>query len=192
MKRSRHEEDVPEHNFEVSDQELEAIGKLDTILETHQIRQIMFEHASVVWKVAPVLNYLFSSLNRFGINIFTTVFDDGKVNFNISKPPDFSKFQLKKLHQNSNQVLVIANLSNFLDIYNAVQYFFLIQKLLRSSKVHCLVDSVMCFLQFRCTSFYFAKDQQLRIHDQYIQEKKDAKMQEERMQKKISLLFSQK
>jgi hypothetical protein len=187
MKRSR-EEDVPEHIFEASDQELEAIGKLDTILETHQIRQIMFEHASIVWKVSPVLNHLFTSLNRFGINIFTTIFEDGKVNINISKPPDFSKFQLKKLQQHPSQVLVISNLNsvnvrNFLDIYHAIQYFFLIQKLLHSSKIYPLVDSVMCFLQFRCTSFYFVKDQQLRIHDKYIQEKKDAKMQEERIRK---------
>ena len=148
------------------------------------------------WKVSPIINHLFTSVNRFGINVFSTVFDDGKVNWNIhGRPSIFSKFQLKKLQQHPSQVLIFnnslalmnihsnVNLSNFFDIFYAIQYFFLIQNLLQSSKIHCLVDSVMCFLQFRCTNFYFAKDQQLRIHDKYIQEQKDAKTKAAKFQK---------
>ncbi len=184
MKRQRDDDDdVPIHQFDATLEESEAFVKLDTLLESNQIRQIMFEDVNVRWKVPPILNHLFTSINRFGINMFTSNFEDKKMNWNITRPTIFSKIQLEKLEKYSKQILVISACSNIVNVFLAVKYFFLIQSLLKSSHIHCLTDYVMSFLKCKCTTFYFAKQEQFQSHDFFLQAVKqkrlnDAKMQE--------------
>jgi hypothetical protein len=183
MKRHRDDEDIPDHCFEASDQDVEAFVRLDTLFEIKNIRQIMFSDFYVRWHVTDPVTKLFTSFNRFGLEAFSTVFDDGKLNFNIHGRPDiFSKFQLQKLNQHNDQILVFSGVITIREIFQAVVYFYWIQKLLQHSNIHPLRDYIMSFLKFRCSTFTFAKHQQMQLHCKNMEEKRQKSIKEAKMQ----------
>jgi hypothetical protein len=183
MKRQRDDEDIPDHCFEAMYQDVEAFVNLDAMFEIKNIRQVMFSDSCMRWHVSDPVFELFTSFNRFGFEAFSTVFNDGKLNYNIHGRADiFSKFQLQKLNQYSDQILVFSGVITIREIFQAVVYFYWIQNLIQKSKMHPLCEYILSFLKFRCSTFTFAKHQQMQLHHKNVQEKRQKSIKEAKMQ----------
>jgi hypothetical protein len=191
MKRQREDQDqdLPEHNFEATPEDLATCAKLEKIFEANNILQVMLGSIDTRWDNPPILNHVFQCFNAFGLTFLYTIPEDGRLKYNAGRAKTFSRWQMDKLARFGDQIMVFKHQDPTIDdMLEDAEEYEAVSVLMKNSPIHFVLEIILAFVGLRCGTFRTHGDALIKIHNQHYRSQEAEKAETARIRRIVDAL----